>query len=50
MLNAQDTKGCTALHIASSHHPNIAKQLLEKGCDPDVQNNLGNTALHIGCS
>ena len=42
--------GQTALHISILEHQNNAcKCLLEEGCNPDVQDVEGRTALMIAC-
>lgn len=47
-INEQDTDGWTLLHYAAnSNNKNFADFLLCNGANPNIQNNLGATALHI---
>jgi len=46
--NAQDLDGNTALHFAMTHwgmEPDLVKQWLEAGANPNIKNNLGQTCL-----
>ena len=49
-MDIHDITGCTPLHLASKQHSRIVSVLLNKGCNVNVQNNLGNSALHIAVS
>ncbi|RJE26040.1 Ankyrin repeat protein [Aspergillus sclerotialis] len=40
-------KGETALHMLSAYSENIIRVFLENGVDPNVQDNEGNTVLHL---
>lgn len=47
-MNAQNSKGDTALHVATRGNKiNLVRLLLEKGVSTDFLNNDGDTALHI---
>ncbi|KAJ9057124.1 hypothetical protein DSO57_1025556 [Entomophthora muscae] len=47
-LNATDSQGCTALHLAAvSQSYQIAKVLLEKGVAVNPEDDLGRTPLHL---
>ncbi|XP_044127770.1 NF-kappa-B inhibitor alpha [Bufo gargarizans] len=49
-LNQQNNFYQTPLHLAIiTDQPEIAAKLLEAGCDPEVRDYRGNTALHIAC-
>ncbi|XP_068109953.1 NF-kappa-B inhibitor alpha [Hyperolius riggenbachi] len=49
-LNRQNTLHQTPLHLAIiTEQPQIAEKLLKAGCDPEVRDYRGNTALHIAC-
>lgn len=40
----------TPLHLAViTNQPEIAKALLEAGCDPELRDFRGNTPLHLAC-
>ena len=50
-INSQDEKGNTFLILSVRQGLDyITKILLEKGVDVDIQNKLGNTALHYALS
>lgn len=48
-LNYTDKNGCTAIFGAAINgHPSILSTLMKNGANPDIQNNIGRTALcHI---
>lgn len=47
----QAQNGCTALHnAAGGGHVAVVAELLAAGCDVDIQNSHGNTALHVAAS
>ncbi|MFT7801832.1 NF-kappa-B inhibitor alpha [Arapaima gigas] len=49
-LNIQNYQRQTALHLAViTEQPQIVDHLLKAGCDPQLVDNQGNTALHIAC-
>ncbi|XP_030070578.1 NF-kappa-B inhibitor alpha [Microcaecilia unicolor] len=49
-LNFQNNLKQTPLHLAAiTEKPEIAQALLQAGCDPEVRDFRGNTALHIAC-
>ncbi|KAG9481045.1 hypothetical protein GDO78_010345 [Eleutherodactylus coqui] len=49
-LNRQNNLHQTPLHLAIiTDQPEIAATLFEAGCDPEVRDYRGNTALHIAC-
>lgn len=49
-LNQQNNLHQTPLHLAIiTDQPEIAAKLFEAGCDPEVRDYRGNTALHIAC-
>ncbi|CAH2328361.1 NF-kappa-B inhibitor alpha [Pelobates cultripes] len=49
-LNQQNHLHQTALHLAViTDQPEIAQQLLKAGCDPEIRDFNGDTALHIAC-
>lgn len=49
-INAKNLKGRTALHHASKRgHDEVVKLLLDYGAQVDLQDQNGNTALHITC-
>jgi len=51
IINAQNDKGDTALHIAvSSGYVDRVEYLLKHGSDPNGKNNDGNTPLHLVAS
>lgn len=50
-INRQDDKGNTLLIYSTQNNAgDIAEFLLEKGCDPNIQNIYGNSALHYAIS
>ena len=48
-LNVPGVRGNTLLHevISSRNGAGIAKLLLDHGCDPNIKNRTGNTAIHL---
>nr|XP_033809091.1 NF-kappa-B inhibitor alpha [Geotrypetes seraphini] len=49
-LNFQNNLKQAPLHLAViTEKPEIAQALLQAGCDPEVRDFRGNTALHIAC-
>ncbi|KAF5925821.1 hypothetical protein HPG69_002272, partial [Diceros bicornis minor] len=49
-LNFQNNLQQTPLHLAViTNQPEIAKALLEAGCDPELRDFRGNTPLHLAC-
>ncbi|XP_035238739.1 nuclear factor of kappa light polypeptide gene enhancer in B-cells inhibitor, alpha b [Anguilla rostrata] len=49
-LNVQNHQRQTPLHLAViMEQPQIVDRLLKAGCDPQVVDEFGNTALHIAC-
>ncbi|NP_001086998.1 NFKB inhibitor alpha L homeolog [Xenopus laevis] len=49
-LNKQNNLHQTALHLAViTEQHEISQFLFEAGCDPEIQDFRGNTALHIAC-
>ncbi|XP_034018208.1 NF-kappa-B inhibitor alpha-like [Thalassophryne amazonica] len=49
-LNIQNHQRQTALHLAViTEQPQLVEKLLKAGCDPQLADNSGNTALHIAC-
>lgn len=49
-LNTQNYQRQTPLHLAViMEQPQIVDQLLKAGCDPQLVDECGNTALHIAC-
>ncbi|WCR53682.1 MAG: Protein PhlB [Wolbachia endosymbiont of Ctenocephalides orientis wCori] len=38
--------GKTVLHSVADHYPEVVQMLLEKGADPNIQDNEGKTSLH----
>lgn len=49
-LNKQNYQRQTPLHLAViTEQPEIVERLLKAGCDPQLVDNSGNTALHIAC-
>lgn len=47
----QAMNGVTPLHGAAMNgHSEVVNCLLAAGCDPDIQNSNGNTALHLAAS
>ncbi|KAE8587417.1 hypothetical protein XENTR_v10021965 [Xenopus tropicalis] len=49
-LNKQNNLHQTALHLAViTEQQDISQSLLQAGCDPEIQDFCGNTALHIAC-
>ncbi|PWK48597.1 ankyrin repeat domain-containing protein [Pleionea mediterranea] len=45
-LDAKDKNGCTALHLSvTSRNPNLAKKLIEVGCNKCLLNKADNTPL-----
>ncbi|KPP62117.1 IkappaBalpha2-like [Scleropages formosus] len=49
-LNTQNHQKQTPLHLAViTEQPHLLTRLLEAGCDPQVVDDHGNTALHIAC-
>ncbi|XP_053553743.1 NF-kappa-B inhibitor alpha [Bombina bombina] len=49
-LNLQNHLYQTPLHLAViTEQPEIAQVLLQSGCDPEIRDLRGNTALHIAC-
>ncbi|KPP75277.1 NF-kappa-B inhibitor alpha-like [Scleropages formosus] len=49
-LNIQNYQRQSALHLAViTEQPQIVDHLLKAGCDPQLVDNQGNTALHIAC-
>lgn len=50
-LNAPDGNGMAALRLATySNQIETVRFLLNRGADPDVQDDMGNTPLHWACS
>lgn len=48
LINSQDVHGCTALHVAvAGGHAHVVKHLLLAGCDVDIRNDSGETALDV---
>lgn len=46
-INAQNTYGSTALHLASHRcHVEVAERLVDNGCSMSIVDKYGNTALH----
>ncbi|KAM6965550.1 NF-kappa-B inhibitor alpha-like [Aplochiton taeniatus] len=49
-LNIQNNQRQTALHLAViTEQPQLVERLLKAGCNPQLADNSGNTALHIAC-
>ncbi|KAJ8356486.1 hypothetical protein SKAU_G00192800 [Synaphobranchus kaupii] len=49
-LNIQNNHRQTALHLAViMEQPQVVERLLKAGCDPQLVDDSGNTALHIAC-
>ena len=49
-INAKNSDGCTALHVACETGNNkIALLLLGKECDINIRDKNGNTPLHLAC-
>lgn len=49
-LNRQNNLHQTPLHLAIiTEQADIAEKLLKAGCDPEIRDYRGNTALHIAC-
>ncbi|KAM4664563.1 NF-kappa-B inhibitor alpha [Discoglossus pictus] len=49
-LNLQNNLHQTPLHLAViTEQAEVAQKLLQAGCDPEVRDFRGNTALHIAC-
>ncbi|KAJ8341261.1 hypothetical protein SKAU_G00335520 [Synaphobranchus kaupii] len=49
-LNTQNHQRQTPLHLAViMEQPQIVERLLKAGCDPQLVDECGNTALHIAC-
>ncbi|KAG7461174.1 hypothetical protein MATL_G00207210 [Megalops atlanticus] len=49
-LNVQNNQRQTALHLAVvTEQPLVVERLLQAGCDPQLVDDTGNTALHIAC-
>lgn len=49
-LNRQNNLHQTPLHLAIiTEQAEIAEKLLKAGCDPEIRDYRGNTALHIAC-
>jgi ankyrin repeat protein len=49
-VDAQDTSGRTALHMAAANaHLEVAEVLLKAGANTEAKNDAGNTALHWAC-
>jgi ankyrin repeat protein len=49
-INVLDGRGWTALHHACTHGQLAScEALLQRGINPDIQNNEGNTAMHYAC-
>ena len=49
-VNGRDEDGNTALHLAAiSGHVHIVRQLLMRGCDPNVLNEYCKSPLHLSC-
>ncbi|XP_022623504.1 NF-kappa-B inhibitor alpha-like [Seriola dumerili] len=49
-LNVQNHQRQTALHLAViTEQPQLVEKLLKAGCDPQLADDSGNTALHIAC-
>ncbi len=47
-VNAQDAQGRTALHYAAEYgFPGLAQELINKGADISIQDNLGETGLMV---
>ncbi|KAL4807523.1 hypothetical protein BDV18DRAFT_102847 [Aspergillus unguis] len=50
LLEAEDSTGCTPLHISVQNgHLNMTEMLLQMGADPNASNDNGETALHSAC-
>ncbi|GBG25258.1 Ankyrin repeat domain-containing protein, chloroplastic [Hondaea fermentalgiana] len=50
-LDAQDKDGNSALHLAvQTEQVALVEWLVRKGADPELENNAGQTALHMACA